>query len=621
MVSVALSTLAVAVTYMIVRTAFPRRPAMALFATAIHASWPLYLFMGGMLSNDVGISVVGSITTLFVVRLWMKSPGTSRRWDYLGLLVSLICATLTKDNGLALVLFAGLAVGALMLRDLKMRSYRGLVELLYLVALLVILVMLGGLLTNGRSLRQITKAVEISTGVVQRASASLTAYTGRVPGWASVTLSTLFSSYSWGFLNVPVQWLQPVAVAGVIALAGLLIALFRRKTRSIVLLMLLCVACVSLAAVLAGTSAYYHGRVVLPSLSAIVVLITIGLFSLPRLVQRASAGFALATVQMVALMSPVLVMAPEYQKPILLDPIAMPAGLQVPSSLTFGGAIRLLGYSLPSPHTARGQDAAITLYWRALQSLPKDYAIKLELFSVSGESLEAQSQTTPGNNNFPTSFWKPGDTFAETYHLPVSLDAPAPTLATFRITWFGQKTDEVSWYRPQTQDVLPSTCDGAPCEPKVGALPVMLDDAATAQWAGRQALYRLGPHIELIDYQAVTYATAGQTLRVPLVWRATAGNPGDLTTFVHLFGPDGKLAAQSDTPPLNGQYPTRVWSAGEVIPDYYTLPLTSTLEPGVYHLKIGMYDSKTHDRLATTDAAGKALVDNVIALEDVTIGR
>jgi hypothetical protein len=34
-----------------------------------------------------------------------------------------------------------------------------------------------------------------------------------------------------------------------------------------------------------------------------------------------------------------------------------------------------------------------------------------------------------------------------------------------------------------------------------------------------------------------------------------------------------------------------------------------------------MYDSKTHDRLATTDAAGKALVDNVIALEDVAIGR
>jgi hypothetical protein len=367
---------------------------------------------------------------------------------------------------------------------------------------------------------------------------------------------------------------------------------------------------------------YYHARYIISSLSAIIVLIAIGLFSLPRLVRRASAGFALVTVQMVALMSPLVIMAPVYRGPVLLDPVAMPAGMQFPSTLMFGDSIRLLGYSYPHAQTERGQDAAITLYWRALRPTQKDYAIILQLFSVSGESFQVQSQVTPGNNNFPTSLWKTGDTFAETYHLPVRLDAPAPALATFKIGWFAQLPYGNSWDNLQNQESLQPTCEnGVKCEPKVGALPVRLDSAAVKQWSGKPALYRLGQHIEMIDYHAPVTATAGQTITVSVVWRANAGNPGDLTTFMHLFSSDGKLAAQLDSPPLHAEYPTNVWGAGEVIPDNYTLALTSTLPAGTYQLKMGMYDSTTHDRLPASNASGAALVDNVIPLQEITIGR
>ncbi len=435
----------------------------------------------------------------------------------------------------------------------------------------------------------------------------------------SVTLVSMFSSFSWGFLNIPAEWLQVVTIAGIIALAGILIALVRRETRGIVLLMLLCIVCVWLAPVMHGI---YQGRYILPSLSAIVILISVGLLLLPRLIRRVSATFALVVVQMIALMSPFVVIAPEYQTPTLLDPVATPAGLQIPSSLTFGDSIRLLGYSYPSAQVQRGQDAIITLYWRALRSMSKDYALKLELFSASGESFEIQSQATPGNNNFPTSSWKPGDTFAETYRLPIKSDVPAPTQVTFRVSWFSQPPDKVHWNNSQVQDVLSPICDnGVKCEPKVGALPVRLDGATAKQWENKPAFYHLGQHIEIVDYQAQTLATAGQDLRVPVVWRTDADNLGDLTTFMHLFSSDGKLVAQVDSPPLQGEYPTSVWGAGEVIPDYYTLPLTSTLPPGTYHLKIGMYDAKTHDRLSASDAAGAALVDNVIPLQDITVSK
>lgn len=635
MVSVILSTIAVAVTYAIVRTAFPRRPEMALLAAALHALWPFYLFIGGMISNDVGMSIVGSVATLFVVRLWVKPGNAIRRWDYAGLMISAICATLTKDNGLAVVLFATLTVGGLVIRDLKTRNYARLLELLYFIVPFLILAAIGGVLSNGRSFRQLIETIGIGSSMVHTVGpaansqtfinsvfAVLSPYLERVPGWVIGLLSTLFSSYSWGFLNIPAQWLQSAAVAGVIVLVGLLIAFFQRKTRSIILLMLMCIICASLASLIGGTVLYYHVRYIISSLSAIIVLTTIGLFSLPHLIRRVSAGYALVVVQMVALMSPFVVIAPEYQTPTLLDPVATPAGLQVPSTMTFGDSIRLLGYSYPSTQVQRGQDATITLYWRALRSMSKDYALKLELFSASGESFQVQSQATPGNNNFPTSSWKPGDTFAETYRLPIKSDVPAPTQVTFRVTWFSQPPDKVHWNNSQVQDVLSPTCDnGVKCEPKVGALPVRLDSATAKQWVNKPAFYHLGQHIEIVDYQAQTLATAGQDLRVPVVWRTDAGNLGDLTTFMHLFSSDGKLVAQVDSPPLHGDYPTSVWGADEVIPDYYTLPLTSTLPPGTYHLKIGMYDAKTHDRLSASDAAGAALVDNVIPLQDITVSK
>jgi hypothetical protein len=63
--------------------------------------------------------------------------------------------------------------------------------------------------------------------------------------------------------------------------------------------------------------------------------------------------------------------------------------------------------------------------------------------------------------------------------------------------------------------------------------------------------------------------------------------------LVHIGQPDRSPLATGDRPPLNGDYPTRVWEAGEVIDDFYTLTLPADLEAGRYPLWIGMYDSET----------------------------
>ena len=78
--------------------------------------------------------------------------------------------------------------------------------------------------------------------------------------------------------------------------------------------------------------------------------------------------------------------------------------------------------------------------------------------------------------------------------------------------------------------------------------------------------------------------------------------------------------AQTDSQPHHGDYPTNVWSTGEVVPDSYALPLPSTLPAGTYHLSIGMYDSYSLSRLPAFDASGKVLTDDAIPLLEMVVG-
>ncbi|HYN88640.1 MAG TPA: hypothetical protein VER55_08920, partial [Ardenticatenaceae bacterium] len=93
---------------------------------------------------------------------------------------------------------------------------------------------------------------------------------------------------------------------------------------------------------------------------------------------------------------------------------------------------------------------------------------------------------------------------------------------------------------------------------------------------------------------------AGDTVSVRLFWRAEAAIERDYTVFVHLVGPDGELVAQRDQQPLGGFFPTSYWSPGRVVPDEYQLVLPPDAPPGMYDLRVGMYDLESGRRLAVT---------------------
>ncbi len=90
-------------------------------------------------------------------------------------------------------------------------------------------------------------------------------------------------------------------------------------------------------------------------------------------------------------------------------------------SVLFGNEIRLLGYDLEpimeSPgHIRPGGRLDLTLYWLALQPVPEDYHVFVQL---GDEKVWARSDGVPVCNRLPTSLWRPGKTVVDRRRLDI----------------------------------------------------------------------------------------------------------------------------------------------------------------------------------------------------------
>ena len=124
----------------------------------------------------------------------------------------------------------------------------------------------------------------------------------------------------------------------------------------------------------------------------------------------------------------------------------------------------------------------------------------------------------------------------------------------------------------------------------------------------------VGDAITLAGYDAPERIAPGDTFRVALTWQVQGTVGGNFKVFVHLFAPDGTLAAQSDAIPVYWTYPTTAWQPGETIRDVHIIPLDAELPRGDYRVLAGMYDPVTGARLPLRDAEGTPLADDAVPL-------
>jgi hypothetical protein len=112
--------------------------------------------------------------------------------------------------------------------------------------------------------------------------------------------------------------------------------------------------------------------------------------------------------------------------------------------------------------------------------------------------------------------------------------------------------------------------------------------------------------ITLVGYRL---ARRDESLEVTLLWEAAEPPSADYVVFIHVLDGDGQIAAQMDSEPRGGSYPTTIWGVGERVPDTVELDLTG-LAPGDYEVRVGLY-RQGGERLQTEEGADNILIGRI----------
>ncbi len=118
------------------------------------------------------------------------------------------------------------------------------------------------------------------------------------------------------------------------------------------------------------------------------------------------------------------------------------------------GPIELMGYDFTSNgvadgSVAPGDSATLTLYWRAVETIARDYTAFIHM--QAGDVLVGQSDVQPGDGRYPTSIWDVGEIIITTHAFIVTPDVPA-----------GPHTIRVGWYTLPSGDRLMGSVNGQP---------------------------------------------------------------------------------------------------------------------------------------------------------------
>ncbi len=270
---------------------------------------------------------------------------------------------------------------------------------------------------------------------------------------------------------------------------------------------------------------------------------------------------------------------------------------------TTWGGVTLLGADLPAATAAPGADLLVRLYWRADGPTSERSAAEVRLWLRNPSDGRAWSalREAPVGGRYPFASWGIGEVVRDTHRWRIDPRTPA---------------GEYEIYVALAAD------DGAEsAETRLGTIKIEgWARQFTAPAFQHPVGARLGEVAELLGYDVVEPATAGDRLNLTLYWRAIGPSTTPLTVFVHILDDEGKVRGQVDRMPGDGAYPTTGWLAGEVVSDPYSAPIDATLPSGRYAVEVGLYDAATGARLPVVGADGQALGDRIL-LAPVTVNQ
>jgi len=621
LVSVALSTLGLLATYGLGRRLFPQRPELALGATAINAFWPQYLFIGSVVTNDIMVTFCTSWFLFFFLGPLLSERSQLRDW--LGMGLALGSALLSKNNGWALLPVAAvgsaIALGRMVRRQgLSLRLLRGVLAagagLIALTGWWYTRNVLGYGDIFGYYRGSANPFLELLAHPVSHLRQL---HWEQLPAMLRYGFVTFWASFGWGNVGLAEGIYLAAGVFCILGLGGLLSFLFRSGQRRLELLLLgltiLCIVFVPMYINLGRGSHYLRGRLCLPAISPVSLLLAVGWGRLlPSRRARWAMGLPSVAMALLALILPFHSIGPVYARPPQLTAQEMQA---IPHLLgiTFGDSIQLAGYELGQWRVRPGERLPVTLYWQALGETEENYVLAVKVIGHDGRVYGAR-HLFPGRGNFATSLWKRGDRFRETYWVPVKARETTRILAHVSVSFF--RSDGAQ------EHLLAHDPRGSPLGGSVLFGRIKVAGRPPRPSPSHEVSFQLGDRIALIGYDLPEREIlAGEDVRLTLYWKAQGRIMEDYTVFVHLVSAEGELVAQGDGPPVNGSYPTGLWEGGEVIADSHIIHLPQGLPSGRYQILVGLYSPDTLVRLPVLASTGKHVRDDAIPLTYIQVSH
>jgi len=622
LVSVAIATGGLLATYSIARLVFPCRREIALGTTALNAFWPQYLFMGGVVNNDILVTVLSSLTLFFLLKIVLGDLNTR---DLFLLGSSLGLALISKNNALALLPLTLIGVGVGIAKDPGGRRAPRII-LKWSLAFLLGLAFVSGwwfarnLSTSGQVITRYPKRVSyLSLAITDPLLFARSLHWDALPRALRYSFITFWASFGWGNVAPP-KWVYTLyrflCLGGAVGIALLLIRRPPSKTKvALYISILIIISFIAIPTYLVLHSGHFYllpGRYILPAISAVSLLLFLGWAELvPRRFSPLIAATTALLLFSLALITPFRYIAPAYARPLLLDETELQE-VKHPLHFRFGEAMELVGYETDKDSLEPGQAVMVTLYWRCLAEMDDNYTIAVQVLGPDYESY-GDINTYPGRGNYATTLWRIGDVIEDTYRISISKKFPAPALAQIKVAAF-----------------LHTTLEHLPALDSKGNLigdSVIFGRIRVSSLAREvpeipnRVHVRFGDAISLRGYGLPKQLHCGDNLPITLYWETLGTVDRDYTVFLHVVDAQGNVVAQHDSQPRSGAYPTSLWMPGEIVEDEHIVPIPDAIPPGEYHLLTGLYSLDTLERLPAFDDEGHSLPSHQFVISGIQISN
>ena len=570
------------------RLIWPASPDVALLATALVAFLPQFGFLHGTITNDVLIIFLASAVLWQLLWIWFNQTTTARLL-LLGVTIGL--AVLTKMAGLLLLLPALPVLALMVWRDRQAlnetggeKGSGGWRRLLRLAALVIVpaLLVSGWLLwRNWINYGDITAANQFVALAGGDRHYSLRQV------WHDLDRVAKSAVAFFGWMNVEAPGRLYLIWGGILLLAGggWLYAVWQKRqapgdstNKSAdggTYRWLIAVWMGAWLLLVGGAWLRFmmqtpadQGRLLFPALLPVALAVARGL----TLWRRRRLSWLVAVAALFTSVYALLVMIPSaYHTAEIVTDNEIPSGA-ARRGLDMGYGIELVAVERLTEELRPGEWAWVDLYWRAAEATQEAPFVRMGLYGRDNALVGGPTKQYHGSGNYPASLWPAGQIVKESVGVQLSHNAELP--AQLRLLL---RIDEA---REQVEIA------------RMKAIP--------AQWpeTNHAPLAALGDEIELISVStSPAKIMPGSTVALAVQWRVRNAPGRELTTFVHLGDPAQAPLAQGDAPALNGEYPTNLWAAGEVIADHYTLAIPDDLAAGSYPLRIGFYEPQSGMRL------------------------